>query len=67
MTDRVPLEQVIDREPEVIIDDKREQTAGADKTNSAVQIARGATANTVTGGFKIAGGFFCIPQYNFIF
>ena len=32
MTDRVPLEQVIDREPEVIIDDKREQTAGADKT-----------------------------------
>lgn len=29
----------------------------ADQTNSAVQIAVGATANTVTGGTPIAGGF----------
>lgn len=28
-----------------------------DQTNSAVQIATGATANTVTGGIDIAGGF----------
>ncbi len=28
-----------------------------DQTNSAVQIARGATANTVTGGVDIGGGF----------
>jgi len=30
----------------------------ADETYSAVQIARGATANTVTGGYRLAGGFF---------
>lgn len=29
----------------------------ADETDSAVQIARGATANTVTGGYKLAGGY----------
>lgn len=29
-----------------------------DEEYSAVQIARGATANTVTGGYKITGGFF---------
>lgn len=29
----------------------------ADETNSVVQVARGATANTVTGGTFIAGGF----------
>lgn len=29
----------------------------ADQTNSAVQIAKGATANTVTGGIDINGGF----------
>jgi hypothetical protein len=29
----------------------------ADETNSAVQIARGAAANTVTGGYKMSGGF----------
>lgn len=29
----------------------------ADQTNSAVQVAKGATANTITGGFAIAGGF----------
>ena len=29
----------------------------ADQTNSAVQIARGATANTVTGGVDLNGGF----------
>lgn len=29
----------------------------ADETNSAVQIARGAAANTVTGGIDITGGF----------
>lgn len=29
----------------------------ADQTNSAVQIARGATANTVTGGYDMGGGF----------
>lgn len=29
----------------------------ADQTNSAVQIATGATANTVTGGIDIGGGF----------
>lgn len=29
----------------------------ADQTNSAVQIAKGATANTVTGGIDITGGF----------
>lgn len=30
----------------------------ADETNSAIQIARGDTANTVTGGTTIGGGFF---------
>ena len=30
----------------------------ADESRSAVQIARGATANTVTDGYQIAGGFF---------
>lgn len=30
----------------------------ADETNSAVQIARGALTNTVTGGTKLTGGFF---------
>ena len=29
----------------------------ADQTDSAAQIARGATVNTVTGGYDIAGGF----------
>jgi hypothetical protein len=29
----------------------------AGETNSAVEVARGATANTVTGGYKIVGGF----------
>lgn len=29
----------------------------AGETNSAVEIARGATANTVTGGYKLTGGF----------
>ena len=29
----------------------------ADESQSAVQIARGATANTVTGGLKLEGGF----------
>lgn len=32
--------------------------AYADETNSAVQIARGATANTVTGGIVLGGGHF---------
>ena len=31
--------------------------ASGDETNSAVQIATGATANTVTGGTSIAGGY----------
>lgn len=31
--------------------------AYVDETNSAVEIARGATANTVTGGIDITGGF----------
>ena len=35
-----------------------------DETNSAVQIARGATANTVTGGINITGGFFASAQGN---
>jgi len=30
----------------------------ADETNSAVQTAKGATANTVTGGTRLSGGFF---------
>lgn len=30
----------------------------ADQADSAVQIALGATANTVTGGYNITGGFF---------
>jgi len=29
----------------------------ADESRSAIQIARGATANTVTGGFRLAGGY----------
>lgn len=28
------------------------------ETNSAIEVARGATANTITGGTRIAGGFF---------
>lgn len=36
----------------------------ADETNSAVQIARGATANTVTNGIDIGGGFFNSGQGN---
>ena len=29
----------------------------SDQTNSAVQVAKGATANTITGGYYITGGF----------
>lgn len=29
----------------------------ADETNSAVQVARGVTANTITGGYDLTGGF----------
>lgn len=36
----------------------------ANETNSAVQIARGATANTVTVGTDLAGGFFNSGQGN---
>lgn len=36
----------------------------SNETNSSVQIARGATANVVTGGINISGGFFNSSQGN---
>lgn len=36
----------------------------ADETNSSIQIARGATANEVTNGIDIAGGYFNSSQGN---
>lgn len=37
-----------------------------DESQSAVQIARGATANTVTGGYNIAGGFLASSAGGFL-